>query len=289
MHAGPIYRRILAGLGLLAFGAAGAETLEELAGQPGRWPSEVILSGAVRATVISEGKPAGMMLLGAGSRLAVSALSAEGVTGKVGSTLVRVPAEKTDLWSRVAAVAPPPAAVAAKPEPAAAPRTKGPGTPAEISTMQRLLLGHLVSLQDGRLQPFDMRGLSGVKFFGIMFSAGWCGPCRQFAPELLDAYRKIREVYPEFQLILVSRDRSPDAMRDYMRDEGMPWPALRYGASAGLPEIERLAGPGIPDLVLVDAEGRVLADSFRGGEYLGPDSVLDATWRALRQNRLAAR
>jgi len=32
---------------------------------------------------------------------------------------------------------------------------------------------------------------------------------------------------------------------------------------------------GIPDLVVVDASGKVLADSFVGGKYVGPGRVLD--------------
>ncbi|MFI5337956.1 MAG: thioredoxin-like domain-containing protein, partial [Opitutales bacterium] len=137
----------------------------------------------------------------------------------------------------------------------------------------------------GILRPYDQRHLNGVKFYGIMFSAGWCGPCREFAPHLLDSYRRLKEMYPEFELVLVSRDQSLADMLAYMRDEKMPWPALKYGESRQVEEIGRLAGPGIPCLVLIDEEGQVLAHSFKGSDYLGPDSVLDATWRILQHHR----
>jgi thiol-disulfide isomerase/thioredoxin len=167
--------------------------------------------------------------------------------------------------------------------PAPAPRPVVPEGPP--TAMQQLLVGRLVTLENGALKPFDMRRLNGVKFYGIMFSAGWCGPCREFAPHLLESYRSIRRIYPEFELVLVSNDHSPAEMLAYMREENMPWPAIKYSELRQMDEITRLGGPGIPCLVLVDGEGRVLAHSFKGNDYLGPDSVLDATWRLLKKNR----
>ena len=36
---------------------------------------------------------------------------------------------------------------------------------------------------------------------------------------------------------------------------------------------------------MIDGDGKVLADSFRGNDYLGLDSVLEATWRVLKKSR----
>ena len=55
----------------------------------------------------------------------------------------------------------------------------------------------------------------------------------------------------------------------------MPWPAIEYGKLANVPSLQKYAGRGIPDLVIVDASGKVLADSFVGGKYVGPGRVLD--------------
>ena len=85
--------------------------------------------------------------------------------------------------------------------------------------------------------------------------------------------------------MLVSNDHSPDEMLAYMREENMPWPAVKYSQLGEIDEITRLGGPGIPCLVLIDGNGKVLADSFKGSDYLGPDSVLDATWRLLKKSR----
>jgi hypothetical protein len=70
-----------------------------------------------------------------------------------------------------------------------------------------------------------------------------------------------------------------------MRDEKMPWPALKFSDIPGTEILTKLCGPGIPCLVLIDAEGKVLADSFKGGNYVGPARVLEETARILSKSR----
>ena len=281
------------GLALLAIMAVTtpvpAASIAEIVSTPERWPSEVKLAVATKATLMRDGQPSGAVLLGSGRTLTVTSIAAREITGRVGGMVVRVPTENTDFATRVAALPADPVAPVSPPthQPAAptAAHAAPPASKENPTTIQRLLLGHLVELHDGRLQPFDQRRLNGVKFYGIMFSAGWCGPCREFAPHLLDSYRRLKEMYPEFELVLVSNDHSPGDMLNYMKDEKMPWPAFKFGDAREVDEIARLAGPGIPCLVLIDAEGKVIADSFMGSSYLGPDSVLDTTWRTLQRHR----
>jgi hypothetical protein len=60
----------------------------------------------------------------------------------------------------------------------------------------------------------------------------------------------------------------------------MPWPAVRYADLPRLsgtlrgPDIQQYVGSGIPDLVLVDSSGKVLADSFEGSNDVGPQTVI---------------
>ena len=279
-------------LGLLPGHAA---TLEEAIADPQLWPAEVTVTAMTKAGVVKNGQVSGMMLVGAGKKLAVSGLAADGVIGKVGGTTVKVAIDKTDLLQRLggdsasAPAEPAPAAPAPAPTPVAtsAPPpavTAAPANHEPPTNIQRALLGKLVQLDHGALKTFDARKLNGVKYYGLMFSAGWCGPCRAFAPTLLDNYRKLRAQYPEFELVLVSNDRSEGAMLDYMREENMPWPAVKYSEIRDFEQINALEGPGIPCLVLIDGNGKVLADSFKGSDYLGPGAVLEATWRTLQKN-----
>jgi len=266
-------------LALLFAPLAQAATLEEAIADPQLWPAEVAVTALTKATQIRNGQPAGMMLVGAGKKLTVTALAADGVTGKLGGATVKVALDKTDLMQRLDPSFTPP--VAAEPEPAA-----DSAAPAGAMTaMHRRLSGKLVQLSGNMLQPVADSRLAGVKYYGLYYSASWCGPCRQFTPGFISTYRQIRQKYPEFEVVFISADRSVADMRDYMKADAMPWTALKYDLRGGNPELLRYAGAGIPCLVLVDAAGRVLADSYNGDDYIGPDHVLRETIRILNKNR----
>jgi nucleoredoxin len=135
--------------------------------------------------------------------------------------------------------------------------------------------GNLVRLQNGNLVSCYDEELAPKQIYGLYFSAHWCGPCRKFTPQLVAYYNQIGHDHPEFEIIFVSADKSAEGMATYMRESGMPWPAIEYGKLANVPGLQKYAGRGIPDLVIVDASGKVLADSFVGGKYVGPGRVLD--------------
>ena len=133
---------------------------------------------------------------------------------------------------------------------------------------------HLVTLQDGQFKPLDVSALKGVKFWAFYYSASWCAPCRAFTPTLVDFYHEFKPKHPNFELIFVNHDQTEDAMLDYMKSDAMPWPAVRFDDRAGT-KANEFYGRGIPDLVLVDANGNVLSDSFDGFQYVGPNKVID--------------
>ena len=135
--------------------------------------------------------------------------------------------------------------------------------------------GNLVRLQNGNLISCYDEELAQKQIYGLYFSAHWCGPCRKFTPQLVAYYSQIARDHPEFEIIFLSADKSADGMATYMRESGMPWPAIEYGKLANVAALQKYAGRGIPDLVIVDANGKVLADSYASGKYVGPAKVLD--------------
>jgi len=135
--------------------------------------------------------------------------------------------------------------------------------------------GNLVRLQNGNLVSCYDEELAPKHIYGLYFSAHWCGPCRKFTPQLVAYYNQIAHDHPEFEIIFVSADKSADGMAVYMRESGMPWPAIEYGKLANVPTLQKYAGRAIPDLVIVDASGKILADSYVSGKYVGPARVLD--------------
>ena len=151
-------------------------------------------------------------------------------------------------------------------------RVVAPGSPDAIAGAAR---GNLVRLQNGNLVSCYDEELAPKQIYGLYFSAHWCPPCRKFTPQLVAYYNQITHDHPEFEIIFVSADKSAEGMATHMRESGMPWPAIEYGKLANVPTLQKYVGRGIPDLVIVDASGKVLADSFVGGKYVGPGKVLD--------------
>jgi nucleoredoxin len=137
-----------------------------------------------------------------------------------------------------------------------------------------LLKGDLVYFKNGTVNRFDDESFEKKKFVMLYFSAHWCGPCRKFTPQLVDYYNRVAPQHPELEIVFVSNDRSQFAFETYMKEAQMPWPAIDFQKVASKTAITKFAGQGIPDLVLLDASGRVVSDSYAGKEYLGPQKVL---------------
>jgi nucleoredoxin len=137
-----------------------------------------------------------------------------------------------------------------------------------------LLKGDLVYWKNGTVNRFDDEAVEKKKLIALYFSAHWCGPCRKFTPQLVDYYNRVATQHPEFEIIFVSNDRSQFAFDTYLKETQMPWPAIDYQKVASKTAMNKYAGDGIPDLVLLDATGKVVSDSYAGKKYLGPEKVL---------------
>ena len=282
MKFGECMRGLLVGVSLWAAVVARAE----------EGPKMVSVTEATKLEIVRAGKTTGTVGLAAGTKLELVAVEEKWMRVRFRGLEGRVAVADTDFVQPVRAAADEAALVAvAKPEPvnvtvkAPSPLPEVAAVTAPATVIERLLTGKLVRWEGTALRPVAADRLVRVKFYAIYFSAGWCPPCREFTPGFVDAYGKIREIYPEFETVFVSNDKSPAEMFAYMRDDHMAWPAVRWDQIRGLKEINRYAGSGIPCLVLVDAEGKVLSDSFRWGRYVGPDAVLEDAWKILRDYR----
>lgn len=187
------------------------------------------------------------------------------ISGKQYTSFVPIDSLTDEELQRVAAF------LAAKP---ATPSTWGTSQ-AKVTTALR---PKLKTLRDDKLAAYDPSSQPEPDVYLFYYSAGWCGPCHRFTPDLVEAYQRLKETMPgRCEVIFVSSDQSSYEQVKYVREYSMPWPALQYSSVGNLPIVDRYAGEGIPCLVAVTREGDLIFHSYRGKEYIGPREVLKST------------
>jgi nucleoredoxin len=142
--------------------------------------------------------------------------------------------------------------------------------------MLAALKGKLVRCQNGTVVRADGGELENKKFVGLYYSAHWCGPCRKFTPQLVEYYKRVKAAHPEFELIFVSADRSRFGWETYIRETKMPWLAVDYEQIRNVTGLQQLGGSSIPSLLVLDQDSRMVASTYQGDKYLGPQNALDA-------------
>lgn len=140
------------------------------------------------------------------------------------------------------------------------------------SIFKDVLKGKLVAVDGKRVGKYEMT--AEPKYYAFYFSAHWCPPCRTFTPKLVEFYNSSEGKKKDFEIIFVTNDNDEKSMEEYMLGDQMPWPAIAYRSAERIKEVQKYAGNGIPCLVLVDREGKVLSHSYEGANYVGPSKVM---------------
>ena len=155
-------------------------------------------------------------------------------------------------------------------------RTKVAAAPVGGTLLLDSLKQKLVRCVDGTVSRAVGSELEKKKFVGLYYSARWCAPCRKFTPELVEYYNRVTSAHPEFEIIFVSADRSRFSWETYIHETKMPWLAIDYDQLADLAGVKSLGGGGLPSLLVLDEGSKIVASSYDGDKYLGPQNALAA-------------
>ncbi|MGE3172341.1 MAG: thioredoxin-like domain-containing protein [Planctomycetota bacterium] len=143
----------------------------------------------------------------------------------------------------------------------------------------RELEGKVVVAKTGKKARLDAS--KPPEYTVLYFSAGWCAPCSEFSPTLVDFYNdNKRHVGKRFQLIWISWDHTEEGMREYSRSERFPWLTVPWDQLANVPVTRAHDVSGIPSLVVLDRDSNVVVDSYDGDTYTGATAALE-TFREL--------
>jgi len=118
---------------------------------------------------------------------------------------------------------------------------------------------------DAHGNPISLRSLHG-KYVLVDFWASWCGICRMENPNVLRAYNAYKD--SGFAVLGVSLDDSKDKWLQAVREDNMPW--LQVCDLKGKNnEVAMLYGiQGIPQNVLLDPNGVIIAKNLRDRELM---------------------
>lgn len=123
------------------------------------------------------------------------------------------------------------------------------------------LLGDKILTKDGEKDTAKVLG--GKKYVLLYFSAHWCPPCRRYTPELSKAYSESSKAGKEVAIVFISSDQNETSFKEYYGS--MSFHALPFAnrdAKAAL--ASKYGVRGIPTLVLLDGEGKLVEGNVRG-------------------------
>jgi len=140
----------------------------------------------------------------------------------------------------------------------------------------------LIESENGKPVPYEA-GETKPEFTAIYYSAHWCPPCRALTPKLVTWYKNTKARFKNFELVFASSDKDEAAMMDYMKEDKMPWPAIKF-AEKKESGVGKYAAGGIPYLVLLDKDGKDLT-GLPGNEWQHPSKVMPEIEKILLEAR----
>lgn len=134
----------------------------------------------------------------------------------------------------------------------------------EIEAVQKTVIGTTIldfTINDVNGNSVSISDFKG-KYVLIDFWASWCGPCRRENPNLLKAYNKYKD--KGFTVVGVSLDEKEASWKKAIAKDQMPWTQLSdlKGFKGEVAEYYNISG--IPYILLIDKEGKIIDKNLRG-------------------------
>jgi len=120
-----------------------------------------------------------------------------------------------------------------------------------------------LTLPDTQGRPVSLSSFKG-KYLLVDFWASWCGPCRAENPNVVQAYSEFKN--KNFTILGVSLDKEKDPWLEAIRSDRLNWTHvsdLKYWQSKA---VEVFQFQGIPFNLLIDPQGKIIAQGLRGDE-----------------------
>ncbi len=132
----------------------------------------------------------------------------------------------------------------------------------KVQKRKKMMLGKIaphfeyLDLHGQKITPETFKG----KFLIIDFWASWCGPCRKEIPNLKKIYAKYKNQGVE--ILSISIDKDENQWKKALEQEKMPWTQVRANHIKKLMSDYQFSG--IPFVILLDKNGRILGKNLRG-------------------------
>ena len=120
-----------------------------------------------------------------------------------------------------------------------------------------------LSLPDINGKAINLSSFKG-KYVLVDSWASWCLPCRQENPNVVQVYNKYKN--KNFTILGVSLDKEKDDWLNAIQKDKLSWTQVSDLREWNSQAVSTFDFTGIPFNVLVDPDGKIIAQSLRGNE-----------------------